>query len=293
MHVHEAIARVEYEAAAAWLRERLPSLPHIGLVLGSGLAALAEAVEEAVVWAFLEIPGFPAATVEGHPGRVVAGRLERHPVLVLQGRAHFYEGYSVQRITFPIRVMQLLGVRILILTNAAGGLNPAFRPGDVMIVRDHIGLPGMMGMNPLRGPNEADWGPRFPELSRAYDPALRALTREVGEAEGLPVHEGVYVMLAGPSFETPAEVRFLRMIGADAVGMSTVPEVIVACHGGMRVLALSGISNVLNPEAFEPPTHEEVLHAGRVLAPRLLTLIRGVLRRLPLEIGLDPPKPSI
>jgi purine-nucleoside phosphorylase len=291
MHVHEVIPRSEYEAAAAWLRERLPSLPRIGLVLGSGLAALAEAVEEAMVWPFAEIPGFPAATVEGHPGRVIAGRLEGHPVLVLQGRAHFYEGYSVQRITFPIRVMQLLGVRMLILTNAAGGLNPAFRPGDVMIVRDHIGLPGMAGMNPLRGPNEADWGPRFPELSRAYDPALRALAREVGEAEGLPVHEGVYVMLAGPSFETPAEVRFLRMIGADAVGMSTVPEVIVACHGGMRVLALSGISNVLNPEVFEPPTHEEVLQAGRVLAPRLLTLIRGVLRRLPHEAGSDLSKP--
>jgi purine-nucleoside phosphorylase len=275
MHVHEVIPRSEYEAAAAWLRERLPSLPRIGLVLGSGLAALAEAVEEAMVWPFAEIPGFPAATVEGHPGRVIAGRLEGHPVLVLQGRAHFYEGYSVQRITFPIRVMQLLGVRMLILTNAAGGLNPAFRPGDVMIVRDHIGPPGMAGMNPLRGPNEA----------------LRALAREVGEAEGLPVHEGVYVMLAGPSFETPAEVRFLRMIGADAVGMSTVPEVIVACHGGMRVLALSGISNVLNPEAFEPPTHEEVLQAGRVLAPRLLTLIRGVLRRLPHEAGSDLSKP--
>lgn len=280
MHVHEAIPRSEYEAAAAWIRERIPFPPRIGLVLGSGLASLAEAVEGSIAMAFTEIPGFPAATVEGHPGRVIVGKLEGHPVMVLQGRVHFYEGYSVQRITFPIRVMQLLGIRILILTNAAGGLNPAFRPGDVMILRDHIGLFGMAGANPLRGPNEADWGPRFPDLSRAYDPELRALAREIAEAEGIPIHEGVYVMLGGPSFETPAEVRFLRLIGADAVGMSTVPEVIVACHGGMRVLALSGISNVLNPDAFEPPSHEEVLQAGRVLVPRLTAIIRGVLRRI-------------
>ncbi|WP_376790175.1 purine-nucleoside phosphorylase [Thermoflexus sp.] len=280
MHVHEVIPRSEYEAAAAWIRERIPFPPRIGLVLGSGLAALADGVDGSVVLAFTEIPGFPAATVEGHPGRVIVGRLEGHPVMVLQGRAHFYEGYSVQRITLPIRVMQLLGIRLLILTNAAGGINPSFRPGDVMILRDHIGLFGMAGINPLRGPNESDWGPRFPDLSRAYDPALRALAREVAEAEGIPIHEGVYVMLGGPSFETPAEVRFLRLIGADAVGMSTVPEVIVACHGGMRVLALSGISNVLNPDAFEPPSHEEVLQAGRVLVPRLMTIIRGVLRKL-------------
>jgi len=280
MQVHEVIPRSEYEAAAAWIRERSPFPPRIGLVLGSGLAALADVVDGAIVLAFTEIPGFPAATVEGHPGRVIVGQLEGHPVMVLQGRAHFYEGYSVQRITLPIRVMQLLGIRILILTNAAGGINPSFRPGDVMILRDHIGLFGMAGANPLRGPNEADWGPRFPDLSRAYDPALRALAREVAEAEGIPIHEGVYVMLGGPSFETPAEVRFLRLIGADAVGMSTVPEVIVACHGGMRVLALSGISNVLNPDAFEPPSHEEVLQAGRVLVPRLMTIIRGVLRKL-------------
>lgn len=280
MHVHEAIPRAEYEAAAAWIREHIPIQPRIGLVLGSGLATLAEAIEGPIAMAFTDIPGFPAATVEGHPGRVIVGRLEGHPVMVLQGRAHFYEGHSIQRVTFPIRVMQLLGIRLLILTNAAGGLNPAFRPGDVMIIRDHIGLFGMAGANPLRGPNEADWGPRFPDLSRAYDPELRAIARRAAEAAGIPVHEGVYVMLGGPSFETPAEVRFLRMIGADAVGMSTVPEVIVACHGGMRILGLSGISNVLNPDAFEPPSHEEVLQAGRVLVPRLTAIIRGVLREI-------------
>lgn len=280
MWVHEAIPRAEYEAAAAWIRERTAHRPRIGIVLGSGLAALAEAVSEADRMAFTEIPGFPAATVEGHPGQVVMGRLEGHPVMVLQGRAHFYEGYSIQRVTFPIRVMQLLGIRTLIVTNAAGGLNPAFRPGDLMLIRDHIGLLGMAGVNPLRGPNEAAWGPRFPDLSQVYDPTLRALARAAAEAEGVPVHEGVYVMLGGPSFETPAEVRFLRLIGADAVGMSTVPEVIVAGHAGMRVLGLSGISNVLNPEAFHPPRHEEVLEAGRILVPRMQAVLRGVLQRL-------------
>lgn len=280
MWVHEAIPRAEYETAAAWIWERTAHRPRIGIVLGSGLAALAEAVSEADRMPFTEIPGFPAATVEGHPGQVVMGRLEGHPVMVLQGRAHFYEGYSIQRVTFPIRVMQLLGIRTLIVTNAAGGLNPAFRPGDLMLIRDHIGLFGMAGVNPLRGPNEADWGPRFPDLSQVYDPTLRALARAVAEAEGIPIHEGVYVMLGGPSFETPAEVRFLRLIGADAVGMSTVPEVIVAGHAGMRVLGLSGISNVLNPDAFQPPTHEEVLEAGRILVPRMQAVLRGVLRRL-------------
>ncbi|MCS7251786.1 MAG: purine-nucleoside phosphorylase [Anaerolineae bacterium] len=285
MDVHERIPRAEYEAAAAWLRERIPFSPRIGLVLGSGLAPFANAVEASITLAFTDIPGFPAVTVEGHPGRVIVGQLEGHPIMVLQGRAHFYEGYSVQRTTFPIRVMQLLGVRILILTNAAGGLNPEFRPGDVMILRDHIGLFGMAGINPLRGPNEMDWGPRFPDLSQAYDPALRALACKVAQAEGIPAHEGVYVMLGGPSFETPAEVRFLRLIGADAVGMSTVPEVIVARHGGMRVLALSGISNTLNPDAIEPPSHEEVLRVGQVLVPRLLAIVRGVLRSLRGEIS--------
>ncbi len=176
--------------------------------------------------------------------------------------------------------MQVLGVKTLIVTNAAGGLNPSFRPGDVMVIRDHINLIGMAGLNPLRGPNLDRFGPRFPDMSSAYDRTLRAIARSVAQEAGIPVHEGVYICLAGPSFETPADIHFLRVIGADAVGMSTVPEVTVACHGRMRVLGLSGISNVASAEGENIATHEEVLEAGRVLAPRLETIIRGVLQRL-------------
>ena len=186
------------------------------------------------------------------------------------------------QVTLPVRVMQALGVGILIVTNAAGGLNPAFRPGDVMLIRDHISLVGMTGLNPLRGPNLDRFGPRFPDMSCAYDSDLRAAARAVGEREKIPLYEGVYVCLAGPNFETPADIRFLRIIGADAVGMSTVPEVTVARHGGMRVLGLSGISNVAISEegVAGETTHEEVLEAGRLLAPRIEAIIRGVLRQL-------------
>jgi purine-nucleoside phosphorylase len=211
---------------------------------------------------------------------LVVGHLEGRPVMVMQGRAHYYEGYSMAQITLPVRVMQALGVKVLIVTNAAGGLNPSFRPGDVMLIRDHINLIGMAGLSPLRGPNLDRFGPRFPDMSCAYDPDLRTMARAVAQEAGIPVHEGVYICLAGPSFETPADIRFLRLIGADAVGMSTVPEVTVARHGGMRVLGLSGISNVAAAEGENVASHEEVLEAGRVLAPRLETIIRGVLRGL-------------
>ncbi len=278
----EFVTMETIEEAAAAVRRPLTDLPQVGIILGSGLGGVAEAVEAAAVIPYTEIPHFPQVTVEGHAGRLVIGRLEGQTVMVMQGRAHYYEGYSMARLTLPIRVMQVLGVETLIVTNAAGGLNPGFSPADVMIIRDHINLIGMAGQSPLRGPNLDRFGPRFPDMTRAYDPALRALALQVAREAGIPVHEGVYVCLAGPNFETPADVRFLRMIGADAVGMSTVPEVIVARHGGMRVLGISGISNVLTGED-EPAaetTHEEVLEAGRLLAPRLETIVRGVLRRL-------------
>ncbi len=268
------------DAAAEALRRRFASRPKVGIILGSGLSAVAEAVEAEAVIPYPDIPHFPRATVEGHAGRLVVGHLEGHPVMVMQGRAHYYEGYSMAQVTLPVRVMQALGVNTLIVTNAAGGLNPSFRPGDVMVIRDHINLIGMAGLNPLRGPNLDRFGPRFPDMSSAYDPTLRAIARSVAQEASIPVHEGVYICLAGPSFETPADIRFLRLIGADAVGMSTVPEVTVARHGGMRVLGLSGISNVASTEGENVATHEEVLEAGRVLAPRLETIIRGVLRRL-------------
>ena len=199
----------------------------------------------------------------------------------MQGRAHYYEGYSMGQIGLPIRVMQLLGAEYLIVTNAAGGLNMTYRPGDIMILRDHINLIGMAGLTPLRGPNLTEFGPRFPGMNDAYDPELRELAHKIALESGIPHHLGVYICLAGPNFETPADVRFLRLIGADAVGMSTVPEVITARHGGMRVLGLSGISNSLvGEEGAPPPNHEEVLEAGAILVPRLETIIRGILRNL-------------
>lgn len=280
--MEEFVTMETIEEAAAVVRRSLTDLPQVGIILGSGLGGVAEAVEAATVIPYTEIPHFPQATVEGHAGRLVVGRLEGQMVMVMQGRAHYYEGYSMAWLTLPVRVMQVLGVKTLIVTNAAGGLNPDFHPADVMVIRDHINLIGMAGQSPLRGPNLDRFGPRFPDMTRAYDPALRRLALDVARKAKIPVREGVYVCLAGPNFETPADVRFLRMIGADAVGMSTVPEVIVARHGGMRVLGLSGISNVLTGED-EPATettHEEVLEAGRLLAPRLETIVREVLRRL-------------
>jgi purine-nucleoside phosphorylase len=278
----EFLSQSHLDAAAAKIREHVQLQPRVGLILGSGLNPLADAVENGVAILYSEIPHFPATTVEGHIGRLVLGRLEGEPVVVMQGRAHYYEGYSMAEVTFPVRVMQALGIEALIITNAAGGLNLEFLVGDVMLITDHINLIGMSGLNPLRGPNLDEFGPRFPDMSEPYDAHLRMLAKQVAAKAGLAVREGVYVCLAGPSFETPADLRFLRLIGADAVGMSTVPEVIVARHGGTRVLGLSGISNIAPVEgvAAAETTHEEVLESGRVLVPQMEMVIRGVLRAL-------------
>ncbi|MGD2177890.1 MAG: purine-nucleoside phosphorylase [Anaerolineae bacterium] len=276
----EFFSHAHFEDAAASIREAIEIEPRVGLILGSGLSPLAESVENATTFPYQELPRFPVSTVEGHFGRFVLGHLEGQPAAVMQGRAHYYEGYSMAEITFPVRVMQLLGIEMLIVTNAAGGLDPQFRAGDVMLIHDHINLIGMAGLNPLRGPNLHQFGPRFPNMSDAYDAQLGALARDVAREQGVPLHEGVYICLAGPSYETMADLRFLRTIGADAVGMSTVPEVTVARHGGTRVLGLSGISNVLPAEGEPavPTDHEEVLEAAEKLVPRLETIIRGVLR---------------
>jgi purine-nucleoside phosphorylase len=255
--------------------------PKVGMILGSGLNALADAVRDRVEISFKDIPHFPVSTVQGHQGRLILGTLESQPVMVMQGRAHYYEGYSMTQIGLPLRVMRTLGAEFLIVTNAAGGLNMTYRPGEIMIIRDHINLIGMAGLNPLRGPNLDEFGPRFPSMNDAYDPDLRAMAREIALEANIPFQQGVYICLSGPSFETPADVRFLRLIGADAVGMSTVPEAITARHSGMRVLGFSGISNTLvGEEGAPPPDHEEVLEAGKVLVPRLERVIRGVLKRL-------------
>jgi purine-nucleoside phosphorylase len=283
----ENFTPTQYKEAAAFIRQRISRsalgefVPEFGVILGSGLRDLGDAVESPLVIPYPEIPGFPPSTVEGHDGRLILGRLEGRPVIVMQGRAHYYEGYSLQRVTFPVRVMRLLGAQALIATNAAGGLNRDFHVGDLMCISDHIFLPGMAGLHPLRGPSDPSVGPRFPDMSQAYDPILRGLALEVARREGLPVHDGVYVMVAGPSFETPAELRFLRLVGADAVGMSNAPEAVVARHCGLRVLAISGISNLVRFEsaAGHITTHDEVLASADVVAPRMKRLIRGVLLR--------------
>ncbi len=275
---HFSLEQIDQTAQA--IRSRVARPPRRAIILGSGLNSLAEAVRDATTIPFAELPHFPLSTVPGHSGRLVIGTLGNSEVLIMQGRAHYYEGYSMAQVTLPIRVMQRLGVEILIVTNAAGAINPDFVPGDVMLITDHINFIGMAGQNPLIGPNYDELGPRFPDMSQAYDRALGEMARRVAEQEGLPLRSGVYAALSGPSFESPAELRFLRLIGADAVGMSTVPEVIVARHGGLRVLGLSGISNKANLDGSTITTHEEVLEAGKVIAPRMERLIRGLLRQL-------------
>ena len=275
------VTRAQFEEAAAAIRARTRYQPVIGLVLGSGLGALAEAVVDPDIIVSSDIPHWPQSTVPGHLGRLVIGQLEGQAVLVQQGRAHYYEGLSMQQATLPIRVMQLLGVQTVILTNAAGGINPAFRPGELMLITDHINFLGMGGVSPLRGPNDDSFGPRFPDMSRVYDLPLRQVALDVARESGLQLHQGVYCCLAGPSFETPADLRFLRLAGADAVGMSTVPEATLARHGGLRVLGLSGISNAANLDGNSVTTHEEVLAAGATLVPKLMALLTGVLRRWP------------
>jgi len=243
------------------------------------LGGLADAVFNPKVIEYRSIPHWPMPTIEGHAGRLVTGHLFGVPTLVMQGRVHFYEGYSMDLVTFPIRVMQRLGIKLLILTNAAGAIHPDYVPGDVMLITDHISLIGMAGMNPLRGPNLDELGPRFPDMSQAYDRQLMDTARTVAVQAGIQLHEGVYACLAGPRLN-PADLRFLRAIGADAVGMSTVPEVIIARHGNTRVIGFSGISNKANLDGSTITTHEEVLQAGQVIVPKLKTLILGILRDL-------------
>ena len=274
--------RKDFEATADALRKRTNHQPKVGMILGSGLGELAQSVEDADVVEYADLPNWPQSTVLGHSGRLHIGDLEGQPVMVMQGRAHHYEGYSMQQITLPVRVMQMMGVETVILTNAAGGINKDFKAGDLMLLSDHISLLTMFGNSPLHGPNDESLGPRFPDMTAIYDSELRALARTVASDEGIELHEGVYVCLGGPSFEPPAEVRMLRILGADAVGMSTAPEAIVARHGGMRVLGISGISNTTidDPNSLEEATHEEVLEAGQVIVPKLTRLIRGILRKM-------------
>jgi purine-nucleoside phosphorylase len=270
----------EIDQAADAVRKRSNYQPRVALILGSGLNGLADSVQNADIIPFGDLPHMPVSTVQGHAGRLVIGELEGQIVFVMQGRVHFYEGYPMGQVTLPIRIMQRLGIEILIVTNAAGGVNPDFRPGDVMLITDNLNLIGMTGMNPLFGPNIDELGPRFPDMSQAYDRELLNKARKAASDANVQTHEGVYCCLSGPSFEGPADLRFLRVAGADAVGMSTVPEVIVARHGGMRVMGISGISNKANLDGSTVTTHEEVMEAGKVITPKVEKIIRGVLRSL-------------
>jgi purine-nucleoside phosphorylase len=276
----EYFTLAEIENIANIIKDRISYQPKVGIILGSGLGSLAESVKNAVVIPYSDLSPWPVSTVEGHHGRLVIGELEGKNTVVMQGRAHYYEGYSIAQIGLPVRVMGRLGIEILIVTNAAGAVNPDFIPGDPMLITDHLNLIGMAGLNPLRGPNIDEIGPRFPDMSQAYDRKLREIANEVALDANIQLRQGVYVCLAGPSFETPADLRFLKAIGVDAVGMSTVPEVTVARHANIRVLGISGISNKANLDGNTITTHEEVLEAGRVIVPKLIAIIRGVLHRL-------------
>lgn len=261
--------------AVSLIAQKIRKKPEVAIILGSGLGVIAERVEDSVEIPYDTIPGFPVSTVKGHEGKLIFGELKGKSVCLFKGRFHYYEGYSLREITFPVRVVGKLGVKILIVTNAAGGVNPYFEPGDIMIITDHINL---LPDNPLRGPNLDEFGPRFPSMHDAYSKKLIKLAREVASRTGISIKEGVYVALQGPSLETPAEYRFVNLIGGDAVGMSTVPEVIVARHMGIEVLGFSIITNVADPYNPKPTTHEEVIRVGErsgIILGRLIEEILG------------------
>lgn len=268
--------------AADTIAAAAPLSPRVAIVLGSGLGSFVESIEDAVALPFAAIPHLAPTTVAGHAGRLVLGTLAGVPVAVLQGRLHLYEGYTPQQITFPLRVLRLLGADVGILTNAAGGINPALVSGSLLLIRDHISLPSLVGYSPLFGANDERFGTRFPSMTDAYDPKLRQVALAAAQRHGIELVEGVYVMVAGPSFETPAELQMFRQLGADAVGMSTTPEVIVARHMGMRVMAMSVITNETLPESADQdePDHEDVLRAAARATDRVTTIIRDVIVQL-------------
>ena len=276
----ETHARIVRGAHA--VRKQLPEgwSPRVGIILGSGLGALAGEVEAVASIPYSDIPGFAQSSVIGHVGRLVLGTLEGAQVAVMQGRLHFYEGYDLHQVTFPVRVLRTLGVDTLIVTNAAGGLNPNFSAGDLMLIEDHINMLGWGGHNPLIGPNDERLGVRFPAMNPAYDPELRQLAQQAARECNIPLQRGVYIVVAGPNYETGAELRLLRQFGADAVGMSTVPETLVARHGGMKVVGISNITNMALGDSDEPVNHEEVLTTAELSRPRFIRLMRALVGKL-------------
>lgn len=265
------------QRAAEAIRARWPGRPSLAVILGTGLGGLGRDISLEAEVPYTDIPGFPVSTVESHAGKLLCGTLEGVPVVAMSGRFHRYEGYTPDRVAFPVWVFRALGAETLIVSNACGGMHPMWSPGDLMLIADHINL---LGDNPLVGPNDDALGPRFPDMSEPYDPALRALARAVALEAGIPLREGVFVAVMGPNLETRAEYRMLRAIGADVVGMSTVPEVIAARHAGLRALGVSIITDQCLPDALEPATVERIIKTAMDAEPRLTALIRGVVRRL-------------
>ena len=257
-------------ATAELLKKQIKEMPRVAMILGSGLGALGDTLEERVVIDYSEIPGFPVSNVEGHAGQLAFGRLRGVPVVVMQGRGHYYEGWTMDDVTFPVRVFSLLGIKDIVVTNSAGGVNPEYKPGDLMIISDHINL---IGVNPINGPNAEGFGPRFPDMSDAYTGALREVAHAAAKKLGLSVKEGVYAGVAGPSYETPAEVRMIGILGGDAVGMSTVPEVIVASHCGMRAVGISCITNMAAGLSNQKLNHEEVKETANMVREAFGALI--------------------
>jgi purine-nucleoside phosphorylase len=269
--------RARIEEAVAAIRRRWPGNPQAGIILGTGLGSLAEQIETQATISYEEIPHFPKSTTIGHTGQLVLGRCGGATVAAMEGRFHAYEGYTFEQLTFPVRVMKALGANTLIVSNACGGMNPAYACGDILVIDDHINLlPG----NPLTGPNDDSLGPRFPDMSRPYDPALIEAALAVARREGFAAHRGVYVAVLGPNLETRAEYRFLRTIGADVVGMSTVPEVIVAVHAGMRVLGLSVVTDMCLPDELEPANIEKILAVAATAEPKLRAIVVDALGSL-------------
>ena len=260
------------------VRDRTSLVPEVGIILGTGLGGLAKEIEVDTEIPYEQIPAFPLSTVESHAGRLLVGRLNKRPVVAMQGRFHRYEGYSLAEVTFPVRVLHALGARTLVVSNACGGMNPLWAPGDLVLLSDHINL---LGDNPLVGSNDERLGPRFPDMSAPYDPELRAVARAAALELGIVLREGVYVAVPGPSLETRSEYRMLRAIGADVVGMSTVPEVIVAVHAGMRALGISIITDQCLPDALEPADISRIIATATQAEPSLTRLIRSLVGRLP------------
>ncbi|WP_425467154.1 purine-nucleoside phosphorylase [Pseudalkalibacillus caeni] len=269
--------RQEIKDAASFIKQKVTFQPSLGLILGSGLGVLADEIENPVKISYEDIPNFPVSTVEGHAGQFVFGQLKGKNVAAMQGRFHFYEGYSMDKVTFPVRVMRELGIDTVIVTNAAGGVNESFEPGDLMVIEDHINF---MGTNPLIGPNDKDMGVRFPDMSTAYSKQLQDIAHKTATDLGMKLQKGVYIGMSGPTYETPAEIRMIRTLGGDAVGMSTVPEVIVARHAGMEVLGISCISNMAAGILEQPLNHEEVIETTEKVRENFLALVKNTVENM-------------